>query len=162
MNSKLEFKEVIHCFFLFYQFFIKAIWTVFFKFSRLTVMNWKISTNTPANWKNKSFTFHQKKQNGKKSGIHKSLSCQHFCDVWVYRWFKFLFLNEILIKDHSTPLGIKSRRSVHSQTLVGTADVGMPTWFPIGRCDVGILPTLGSRPSISLWQTRIWVGFYLW
>ena len=47
--------------------------------------------------------------------------------------FNFFFFNEVLNSDHSTPLGIRSRRPVHNHALVSTADFGSSTWFSTGR-----------------------------
>ena len=78
------------------------------------------------------------------------------CDVWMSGGgsILFFFFNEVLKRDHSTPLGKTTKRSVHNHALAGPVDFGVLTWFPTGRWYLDTLPTLGSRLSISLWRTR--------
>ena len=63
--------------------------------------------------------------------------------------------------NHSALLKIRTRRTVHNHALAGTADLGLSTWFPTGRFNIGTLPTLGSRLSISLWRTKDLSGLFL-
>ena len=48
-------------------------------------------------------------------------------------------------RNHSTPLGMRTRRPVYNHELDGTADLGLSTWFPTGRCYVDTLPIPSSR-----------------
>ena len=68
--------------------------------------------------------------------------------------------DKVFNTNHSTPLGIRTRRTVHKHALFKTADIGESIRFPTGRCYVGTLPTLGSWLSISLVDQEL-CGFLL-
>ena len=51
-----------------------------------------------------------------------------FCDVCVCGGgLNLFFSNEVLNSDHSTPLGMRTRRPVHNHALASTADLGSST-----------------------------------